>query len=240
MSKLIVGNLKMSLNLREIALYINEINENLMTQNDIVICPSYIYIPYFTDKKYNIGTQDVSMYEKGSYTGEVSAYQLKSMGIKYAIVGHSERRKYFNETDEIIHKKISQCLENRITPIICIGESKEEKLLMKTEQVIRRSILDLLQGFNREELENVIIAYEPLWAIGSGITPTSVEIEETSRFIKDLVKSAFKIDITVLYGGSIRLSNISKFTNLKITDGFLIGGASTIADEFIKIIEEIN
>lgn len=240
MSKLIVGNLKMSLNLREIASYVNDINDDLMTQNDVVICPSYIYLPYFNGENYSIGSQNVSMYEKGAYTGEISAYQLKHMGVRYAIVGHSERRQYFNETDEIVHKKIGQCLENNIIPIICIGETKEEKLLLKTEQVIRRSILDLLKNFNREQLENIVIAYEPLWAIGSGVTPTNIEIEEISMYIKDLVKSAFKVNVKVLYGGSIRLSNVEKFSNLKYTDGFLIGGASTISSEFIKIIEAIN
>lgn len=243
MSKLIVANLKMNMTLQDIAQYIQYINNIDFNpkQNEIVICPSYIYIPYLNNNiKFKVGSQDVSINDKGPFTGEVSASQLKSEKVKYSLVGHSERRKNFGETENIINKKIRQCINNNIKPIVCIGESKEERLMMKTEQVLRRSILDLFKDFNKEELSDVIIAYEPVWSIGTGITPTINEIEETAYYIKDLVKSAYKVDIKVLYGGSISLSDIHKFVNINNIDGYLIGGASMDAEEFSKIVEFIN
>lgn len=243
MSKLVVGNFKMNMTLQDIAEYIeyiNNINFN-PNKNEVVICPSYIYIPYLNNNsKFKIGAQDVSINEKGAYTGEVSAMQLKSENVRYSILGHSERRKNFGENENLINKKIRQCISNNIRPIICIGESKEERLMMKTEQVLRRSILDLLRDFNKEELNDIIIAYEPIWAIGTGITPTIQEINETSLYIKDIVRSAYKVDVKVLYGGSINLKDISKFLKLNSVDGYLIGGASIDAEEFSKIVELIN
>ena len=243
MSKLIVANLKMNMTLQDVAQYIQYINNIDFNpkQNEIIICPSYIYIPYLNSNiKFKVGSQDVSVNDKGSFTGEVSASQLKSEKVKYSLVGHSDRRKNFGETENIINKKIRQCINNNIKPIVCIGESKEERLMMKTEQVLRRSILDLFKDFNKEELSDVIIAYEPVWSIGTGITPTINEIEETAYYIKDLVKSAYKVDIRVLYGGSISLSDIHKFVNINNIDGYLIGGASMDAEEFSKIVEFIN
>jgi len=233
----------MNMTLQDIAQYIryiNSINFN-PNKNEVVICPSYIYIPYLNNNpKFKVGSQDVSVNEKGAYTGEVSALQLKSENVKYCILGHSERRKNFGENENIINKKIRQCIDNNIKPIVCIGESKEERLMMKTEQILRRSILDLLRNFNKDELNNIIIAYEPVWAIGTGITPTPNEIEETAYYIKDLVRSAYKVDIKVLYGGSINLKDMHKFIGLSNIDGYLIGGASIDAEEFTKIIELIN
>ena len=143
----------MNMTLQDIAQYIqyiNNINFN-PNQNEIIICPSYIYIPYLNNNlKFKVGSQDVSVNEKGAYTGEVSALQLKSENVKYCILGHSERRKNFGENENIINKKIRQCIDNNIKPIVCIGESKEERLMMKTEQILRRSILDLLRNFNKD------------------------------------------------------------------------------------------
>lgn len=243
MSKLIVGNLKMNMTLQDIAQYINYINNTSFNPNlnEVVICPSYIYIPYLNNNpKFKVGSQDVSINDNGSYTGEVSAFQLKSENVKYSILGHSDRRKNFGENENIINKKIRQCINNNIKPIVCIGESKEERLMMKTEQVLRRSILDLLRNFNKEELSDVIIAYEPVWAIGTGITPTVKEIEETAFYIKDLVRSAYKVDIKVLYGGSINFKDIDKFNGINNIDGYLMGGSSIDVSEFSKIIEFIN
>jgi len=233
----------MNMTLQDIAQYIryiNSINFN-PNKNEVVICPSYIYIPYLNNNpKFKVGSQDVSINEKGAYTGEVSAMQLKELNTKYSILGHSDRRKCFGETENIINKKIKQCINNNIKPIVCIGESKEERLMMKTEQVLRRSILDLLRNFNKEELNDVIIAYEPIWAIGTGIIPTIKEIEETAYYIKDLVRSAYKVDIKVLYGGSVNLKDMDKFIGLANEDGYLIGGASIDAEEFAKIVELIS
>jgi len=236
MSKLIVGNFKMNMSLQDVAEYISYTENYNLKDKNIIICPTHIYLPYFNNGNFVLGSQDVSIYKNGAYTGDVSASQLKSCNIKYSIVGHSERRKYYNETDSIIHEKIKNCLENNITPIVCIGESKEERLMHKTEQVLRRSILDLFKGLEKEELSKIIIAYEPIWAIGTGIIPTPLEMDETSSFIKDIIKSAFKVEVRVLYGGSVSIKNIDILKNLNSIDGFLIGGASNNPEEFIKII----
>ncbi len=243
MSKLIVANFKMNMSLQDIAQYIQYINSSDFNPNlnEVVICPSYIYIPYLNNNpKFKVGAQDVSINDNGSYTGEVSAFQLKGINAKYSILGHSDRRKNFGETENIINKKIRQCINNNIKPIVCIGESKEERLMMKTEQVLRRSILDLLRNFNKEELSNVIIAYEPVWAVGTGTIPTIKEIEETAFYIKDLVRSAYKVDIKVLYGGSISLKDVDKIIGMNNVDGYLIGGSSIDIEEFSKIVELIN
>ena len=237
MNKLIVGNFKMNMSLQDVAQYISYMDNHNFKSKNIVICPSSIYIPYFNNGKFIVGSQDVSIYKNGAYTGDISASQLKSSNIKYSIVGHSERRKYYNETDLIIHEKIKNCLENNITPIVCIGETKEEKLMHKTEQVLRRSILDLFKGLEKDELSDVIIAYEPIWAIGTGIIPTPLEIEDTVSFIKDIIRSAFKVESKVLYGGSVSIKNIDVLKNLNAIDGFLIGGASNNPEEFSKIID---
>ena len=242
MSKLIVGNFKMNMTLQDIAQYIryiNSINFN-PNKNEVVICPSYIYIPYLNNNpKFKVGSQDVSINEKGAYTGEVSAMQLKELNTKYSILGHSDRRKCFGETENIINKKIKQCINNNIKPIVCIGESKEERLMMKTEQVLRRSILDLLRNFNKEELNDVIIAYEPIWAIGTGVLPTVKEIEEAANIIRNQVSVEFTSqaakNLKLLYGGSVNTQNCKQFLGANGINGLLVGGASLKADEFAKI-----
>jgi len=187
-----------------------------------------------------IGAQDLSIYENGAYTGEISAEQLKSVKAKYAIVGHSERRKYFNESDSIINRKIKNCLENGIIPIICIGETKEERIEFKTKQVLRMNLLEILKDIDKDNLKNLIIAYEPIWAIGTGIILSPKEIDDIIVFIKDIVKSAYKFDVKVLYGGSVSSSNINKLKDLDNVDGYLIGGASNNPLEFVEIIKELN
>lgn len=239
MSKIIVANMKMNISLKEAVYYLTRLNEELNTDKIVVIAPSYIYIPYFNSNKFLIGAQNVSEYDNGAYTGEVSASQLKSVNVRYVITGHSERRKLFNETNLIVNKKIKQCIKNNIIPIVCIGEDKEEKVTMKTKQVIRRELLDLLKDLTKEELDKIVIAYEPTWAIGTGLMPSVNEIDEIIYFIKDIVKSAFKVDLSVIYGGSINKENIDELNKLQYCDGFLIGGASNNVDELLEIIDTI-
>lgn len=240
MSKLLVGNLKSNLNMDKVGAYVYTLSSSLYGNNEVVICPSFIHIPFFSSEKFKVGAQDVSIYDSGAFTGEVSAEQLKSSNVSYVIIGHNERKQYFNETDEIVNKKVKQCLKNNISPIICIGETKEEKLTMQTETVIRRYLLEVLKQIDRDIMKDIVIAYEPIWSIGTGIVPTSREIDEIAVFIKDIVKSAYKIDVRVLYGGSIDSNNIDKFKNIKNIDGFLIGGSSNNVLEFTEIIKEID
>lgn len=237
MKKLIVANLKANLSMSDIGDYIFNINTNLNTNHDVVICPSYIHIPFFTSEKFELGAQDVSIYNNGSYTGEITSEQLKSSNVKYVIVGHSERRELFDEKENIIKLKLKQCFKSDLIPILCVGETKDDKLSNRTSQVIRRTLLETLNGFSKEDLSKLVIAYEPIWSIGTGITPTIKEIEEIISFIKDIIRSAYKVDIKVLYGGSVKEDNINKLKEVGNLDGLLIGGASNNAITFSKIVD---
>lgn len=235
-SKLIVGNIKMNMQFGEIANYINIFKE--INNKNLVICPSYIYIPYFLNYSFKVGSQNVCASEDGGFTGEVSALQLSSIGVKYSIVGHSERRIKLKETDIDINKKIINCLKNKLKVILCIGETKEEYSLLKKDIIIKRQIRDALVGIN--DLSNVIIAYEPIWAIGTNDIPNSNEIIKTIHYIKELVFELYSQNIKVLYGGSINEKNILDLNKIKELDGFLIGSASINPNQFIEIINKIS
>ena len=239
MNKMFIANLKTNLNLSDVANYINTI-DNFYTEDTIVILPSLIHIPFFISNNFKLGAQYVSKYNKGSYTGEVSAEQLYETKVEYCIVGHSERRILYNETDDNINEKIKNLLQNKIKPILCIGENKEERIAEQTKFKLKRQILDGLENIDKTKLDEMIIAYEPIWAIGTGITPTYKEIEELSLYIKDIAYSAFKIKAKVLYGGSVNSKNIVNLKHTKETDGFLIGNASINPNEFIKIVNELS
>ncbi len=234
-NKLIVGNIKMNMRFGEISNYLNQF-KNVNNKN-LVICPSYIYIPYFLNYNFSVGSQNVCSFDVG-YTGEISARQLSSIGVKYVMVGHSERRIKLNESDIDINNKIRASLHAKMKVILCIGETLEEFKLLKKDSVIKRQIRDSL--FNVSDLSNVIIAYEPVWAIGTNKVPSIEDITSTVIYIKQLVKQMYKQDIKVIYGGSINEKNIVNLNKIDILDGFLIGGASINPNQFLEIIEKIS
>lgn len=223
MEKLIVGNLKNYMDAHDTATYLKKIDK----VENVVICPSNIFIPYFLNKKFEVGIQNIYLNDK-TCTGEITAKQAKSLGISYAIIGHSERRTNFIETNIVVNHKIKEALKNNLKVILCIGETLEEKQNNKTIKVLKKQINECLKDINEE----VIIAYEPIWAIGTNIVPTVSEIENNISKIKEIVNTK------VLYGGSVNSSNISEI--IKVTDGVLIGKASTDVVEFLKIIEVVN
>lgn len=234
-NKLIVGNIKMNMKFGELSNYLNYFKN--MNKDNVVICPSYIYIPYFLNYNLNVGSQNVCAYEDGGYTGEVSAKQLASIGVKYTIIGHSERRIKLNETNKEINEKIKKSLEANLKVILCIGETLEELNLLKRELVLKRQIRDSL--YNIEDLSNIVIAYEPVWSIGTNKLPSINELEEIIKYIKELVHHMYKIDIKVIYGGSINERNVDNFNKIKNLDGFLIGSASINPISFLEIIKKI-
>jgi len=234
-SKLIVGNIKMNMKFGEIPNYINHFKN--IKNNNLVICPSFIYIPYFLNYGFNVGSQNVCSSEDGGYTGEISAKQLHSIGVKYTIIGHSERRIKLKETDIEINKKIQSSLKSHLKVILCIGETEEEKELLKKDIVLKRQIRNAL--FDVEDLSNVIIAYEPVWSVGTNKLPSNEELVKTISYIKNLIYSMYKKDIKVIYGGSINEKNIENLKNIKELDGFLIGSASINPNRFIEIIDKI-
>ena len=225
---LIVGNLKMYMNYNAVKELIDNFDE------DVVLCPSALFIPYFLNHKYKVGVQDISMYDLGSHTGEISAKQAKEMGVNYAIVGHSERRKYNKETDEEINKKVIKGLEEGLNVILCIGENKGED----KEEVITKQLLNDLK--NVTNFDNLIIAYEPIWCIGTGITPTNEQIETTISFIETKIQENFKKNVKVLYGGSVDKDNINVLKKVNNLSGFLIGKASTDYRQLKDIVASLR
>lgn len=189
---------------------------------EVIICPPFTYLSSL--KGLALGAQNVFFESKGAYTGEISPLMLKDLGCKYVLIGHSERRKYFNETDEIINKKIKAAIGAGLSPIFCIGETEKERKEGKAEEVIERQIKKGLEGVKAP----IIIAYEPVWAIGTGNSCGKEEAEKMSLFIKKMA------DVPVLYGGSVNASNSKEYAKM---DGLLVGGASLIPDEFITIVK---
>lgn len=236
-SKLVVGNMKMNLDANEISEFIKEFHKQPLN-DQVIICPTSIYIPYFLKQSYKVGIQNIFFREKGAYTGEISPKQVASLGIKYVLIGHSERRSYFDESDQDINKKIKEALKYKLRVIFCIGETAEEKNLLKTARVLKRQILNGLRNLEEQDLDHVLIAYEPVWAIGTNVTPTNKEIEETIKYIKGIVAQYFSYeDISILYGGSVDEDNIETLNKIENLSGFLVGGSSTDAKKFLKIIE---
>ena len=234
-NKIIVGNIKMNMKFGEIPNYLKHF-KNIRNKN-VVICPSYIYIPYFLNYDFAVGSQNVCAYEDGGYTGEVSARQLASIGVQYTIVGHSERRIKLNESNLEINKKVKKSLDSKLKVILCIGETKEEAELLKKDIVLKRQLRDAL--FDIKDLSNIIIAYEPVWSVGTNKIPKKEDLIYTLKYIKQLVKELYKTDIKVIYGGSINEKNIDTIKDIKELDGFLIGSASINPIKFIEIIEKI-
>ena len=210
-NKIIVGNIKMNLKFEEIYNYLKRF-ENIDNPN-LIICPTYIYIPYFLKSSFKVGSQDVCCSASNNCTGEVSAVQLKSIGVKYTLVGHSERRIKLRETDIDINKKIKNSLKAGLKVILCIGESMEEASLLKKDIVLKKQIQKALLDI--EKIDNIMIAYEPVWSIGTNNVPTNKEISDTVNYIKQIVFNMYHKNIKVLYGGSINEKNIEKFNEIK-------------------------
>lgn len=226
---IIALNNKCHFNKEEFINYLEELS-TINTKNKVILCPTFLNIPLFNNESIDLGAQDVSCTNNGSYTGEISARDLKSFDVKYTIVGHSERRKNQKETNEEITLKVKELLSNDITPILCVGETKEEKGYAK--EVIRKQLENIL---NIENKNRIIIAYEPVWSIGTGILPENNEIEEMTTYIKELLPNNY-----VLYGGSVSDENIDNLNSISSIDGYLIGGLSLKVDKLKNLINKCN
>ena len=235
-SSFFVANWKLHGNLNFIDHFFDQIQIPKDTSKCIVICPTSIYLDTLSQKKnkFFIGAQNVSQYEDGAYTGEISCNSLRDFKIDFCIVGHSERRQIFYEKNVEIKLKSFQLIKDGIIPIICVGETLEEKENGKTNEVLENQLKESIS--DSSNASNTIIAYEPVWAIGTGLTPSYEEIETTHKFIRENNKrfNNFKI----LYGGSVKSSNAKEIVALANVDGVLIGGASINLEEFKKIIED--
>lgn len=229
----IFANMKMNLSYDEIKNYIENTKE---FKDKFVVLPSNIYIPYFKENNYNIGIQNISKYENGAYTGDISIKQVKSLGIHYVLIGHSERRHIFNETNEDINIKMIKTKNENLKIILCIGETKEQKDIGLTKQVLKEQIESAFKNIN--DINNIIIAYEPVWSIGTGNVPSNDDIFGTTNYIKQVISNIYNKDINVLYGGSVNEKNISELNKIKNLSGFLVGGASLDSNKLYKMIEE--
>jgi triosephosphate isomerase (TIM) len=210
---------------------------------NVVICPPAVYLSKIKpNSKFELGIQNIFWENRGAYTGEISAKMAKNLGVNYVIIGHSERRQYLGETDEMINLKTKSALENNLNPILCIGETLEEKKKDKASEVIARQLESALKNIDKFQVSNFKfqVAYEPIWAIGTGITPNTDEIMSITLLIKKIItklydrKTAEKISI--LYGGSVDVGNAYDFVHKANTNGLLIGGASLNAEEFVRIV----
>lgn len=204
---------------------------------DIVICPPFTWVTDFSHKnksQISFGAQNVFYEEKGAYTGEISPQMLNSSGVEYVIIGHSERRKYFAETDEIVNKKIKKTLDAGLKIIFCIGETEEERTAGRKQEVLKRQVQEGLKDI--VDIDNVNVAYEPVWAIGTGNNCSVEETKESIDFIRQFVKK----DTRILYGGSVKSDNSGAYVKDAGANGLLVGGASLNAEEFVKIVKSAS
>ena len=252
---LIVANWKMHKTINETRDFINNFYENFKNKeefakkNKIILCVPFICIDEALKQIRNknidnlfIAAQNCYFEKEGAFTGEISAYMLKKTGIKYVILGHSERRLLFSETDEIINKKVLSCLKEDLSVILCIGENLEQKNKRLTEEILSNQLIKALKGVSKYDLDKIIVAYEPVWAIGTKKSASCLEISKIARYIKEEIsifygkdKNLVKI-IKVLYGGSVNTENANKILKAENLDGILVGKASLNYEDFLKII----
>lgn len=245
---IIAGNWKMNKTSLEAIDLTNALNRELsdVTDVDVVICPAFTVLSeineLLTDSNVKLGAQNLHWENSGAFTGEVSASMLKSVGCGYVIIGHSERRQYFGETNETVNKKVKAALKNGLAPMVCVGENLKEREQKETFDIVRNHIKGSLAGLTTEEMKNIIIAYEPVWAIGTGKTATPAQAQEVHAFIRELLLKIFgnatAAETKIQYGGSVTPENIADLIAQNDIDGALVGGASLKAESFIKIVKQ--
>ncbi len=242
---MIAGNWKMNKTLDEALQLVEGIKgEERDKDVEAVLCVPFVNL---TEVKkliegtgIKLGAQNVHWEDSGAYTGEVSSPMLKSIGVEYVIIGHSERRQYFNETDEIVNKKVKAVLDHELKPILCVGETLEEREKGIEEDIVGEQIKNALEGISEEDASNIVIAYEPIWAIGTGKTASSKDANTMLGFIRnilgDIYNKDLKNNIRILYGGSVKPANIKELMAEDEIDGALVGGASLKKDDFLSLI----
>lgn len=247
-NKVIAGNWKMNKDVFETADLINGLKKALEKTNAIVIiCPPFTSLvvaqQLLKGSAIKLGAQDVSVHDDGAYTGEISVKMLKSVGCEYIIVGHSERRQYFHESNELINQKAKKVLSSGMKSIICVGETLDEREKGITDKVITAQVKGVLAGLTEADLDRVIIAYEPVWAIGTGKTATTQQAEDVHQLIRKLVAQLYSWAVAekliIQYGGSVKPENAKELLNQADIDGALVGGACLKADSFSAIVAAV-
>lgn len=220
------------------------LGKNLSRDVEVVICVPFTFLDraskLVSGTQIKLGAQNMHWEEKGAYTGEISPVMLNEIKVEYVIIGHSERRQYFNETDETVNKKIKSALTYNLIPIVCVGESLEERENGKYKELIESQVTKAFEGITKEDAVKTVIAYEPIWAIGTGKTASSEQAEEICALIRSILEKLYDADtsqkIRVLYGGSVKPDNIKELMNMENIDGALVGGASLKADDFVQLV----
>lgn len=243
--KVIAGNWKMNMLPNEAMAFIEGLAPLVKnSEAEVILCVPYTDLFYSLltaqDTNIKIGAQNMHWEESGAYTGEVSGKMLKSIGVEYVIIGHSERRQYFNETDETVNKKIKSAFANELKPIVCVGETLEQREAGKAEEIITNQTKIALEGLTEEQVENTIIAYEPIWAIGTGKTATAEDANNSIKAIRNEIAKNYGQNIAdkviIQYGGSVKASNAKELFSTSDIDGGLVGGASLKVEEFANIV----
>jgi len=245
--RIIAGNWKMNKTAPEAVNLANAIKRDLADVEGVetVLCPTFVSLgdvrDVIVESNIKLGAQDVYWEKEGAFTGEVSAPMLKSVGCEYCIIGHSERRQFFGETNATVNRKAKAVLAEGLKPIVCVGEKLEERKAGHTFDVVKDHVENSLAGLSKDQMLNTVIAYEPVWAIGTGVNATKEQAEEVHKYIRGLLEKMFGKDIAaevrIQYGGSVKPDNIKELISQENVDGALVGGASLKADSFIQIVK---
>lgn len=241
---IIAGNWKMHKTIAEALEFVNQVKDRVNNDNvEAVICAPFTLLKDLKEAtkgtNIKIGAQNMHFEEKGAFTGEISPLMLKELDMDYVVIGHSERRQYFNETDETVNKKVLKALEVGIGPILCVGETLEERESGNTKDVCKVQVEKALENVSKEDLAKVVIAYEPVWAIGTGKTATSEDANDVIAYIREVVANLYgelANEVRIQYGGSVKPSNVAEIMNQSDIDGALVGGASLEANDYVDLV----
>ena len=241
---IIAGNWKMHKTIAEALEFVNEVKDRVNNDKvEAVICAPFTLLKDLKQAtkgtNIKIGAQNMHFEEKGAFTGGISPLMLKELDMDYVVIGHSERRQYFNETDETVNKKVLKALEVGIDPILCVGETLEEREAGNTKDVCKVQVEKALENVSKEDLAKVVIAYEPVWAIGTGKTATSEDANDVIAYIREVVANLYgelANEVRIQYGGSVKPSNVAEIMNQSDIDGALVGGASLEANDYVELV----
>lgn len=242
---IIAGNWKMNNTIKEALELIEDIKAQNLSENvETVVCTPFTALKDVKEAikgtRIKLGAQNMHWEESGAFTGEISPKMLKELGVDYCIIGHSERRQYFNETDETVNKKIKSALESGLLPIVCVGETLEEREAGKAEEIVKAQVIKAFKDIPNNKISDIVVAYEPIWAIGTGKTASSSDADDMCGFIRKTIGEIYseneKEIIRIQYGGSVKPSNVTELMEKSNIDGALVGGASLKGSDFVKLI----
>lgn len=247
---IIAGNWKMHKTLSEAVSFVEQVKSSIPSPEkvDSVVCSPFLFLERLVslskESDLKIGAQTMHFEEKGAFTGEISPVALKDIGVDYVIIGHSERREMFAETDDTVNKKVHAAFKNGLSPIVCVGETLEEREAGSTNDVVGSQVEKGLAGLSADLVKQLVIAYEPIWAIGTGKSSSAADADEVCGYIRQVVEKMYATEVAdsvrIQYGGSVKPENIAEYMAQPNIDGALVGGASLEPDSFLKLLEAVN